>query len=254
MARRTTQQLKSKDWREKRNTTTKNIKGRSVKQDSSAYYVHKAISELSDRGFAQLEYNYTSENTPALTLLSALNINISNEGKDFSLLTIQTNQSEIDFDPSQSKKVQNEKSDPVDKFPNSNDPFYQLDSAPEIAIQQATEQRSRRQEPDLVNFASNIVELNYSMGKQHLKPFKIADCEKMQIDYMKYSYRTNMPAPSRGKGSPQNIVKYEDDFVSQVEDIAGSPNTMGSKIKRSPTPKGKGSKIKRSPKRKGKGY
>jgi len=212
MARITKQQLLNKDDIEKRSNAreVKTINGRRINQDSSFYAVEKGTQILKDAGFANFENTKISEKQCALNLLNSLNISLSSYDGDYSLLSTQTNKTEIGFDTADIRDVKNAKSDPNDKFPNVNDPFYELDAQASIRSRQHRKQLLQKQMPNLVSFTSGIVDLNAIPGTTGIKQFAVAEIEKLQVQNMKYKYRTNMPAPASGKGSPSVTSEYSE--------------------------------------------
>jgi len=229
MARITKQQLLNKDDIEKRDSArkVKTINGRRLSSDSSFYAVEKGTQILKDAGFAKFQNTEMPENDCAISLLNALDISLISRDKSFSLLNTQTDQTEIDIDTGNMREIKNSKSDPDDKFPNSNDPFYDLDQQPEILIQQKRKQLLQMNTPNLVGLMADMVNINTVPGSSRLKQFTVAAIEIAQRDNMKYNYRTNMPAPVRGKGNPSITAIYEEDTSATAGLSASDVSKVG---------------------------
>ena len=213
MARITKQQLLNKDDIEKRSNAreVKTINGRRINQDSSFYAVEKGTQILKDAGFANFENTKISEKQCALNLLNSLNISVCSHNSDYSLLPTQTNKTELEFNTTNMRDVKNTKSDPKhDKFPNVNDPFYELDDQATVRARQRRKQLLQKQMPNLVSFTSGIVDINMIPGTTGLKQFAVAEIENFQTQTVKYKHRTNMPSPASGKGNPSVTSEYSE--------------------------------------------
>lgn len=212
MPRITKQSILNKEDQDRRAKARKNkvINGRALDSDSDYYKVEKSVGLLNKAGFANFENTKISEKECALNLLNSLNISLSSYDSDYSLLSTQTNKTEIGFDTTNTRDIKNAKSDPNDKFPNVNDPFYELDAQATIQARQHRKRLLQKQMPNLVSFTSGIVDFNMRPGTTGIKQFAAAEIENFQVQNMKYKYRTNMPSPASGKGSPSVTSVYSE--------------------------------------------
>jgi len=291
-ARITKQKLMNKEFHkaQEKASKIKTINGRRLTEGEPFYQVEKGVQILEKSGFTVFQNNYASQSECALSLLACLDVSLVETDKNYSLLLTQTNETEIDMETFEIKYTKNSKSDPDDKFPNVNDPFYELDTAPPILSRQKRTQLLRAAEPNLIQFAADIVSTTTRTGITGMKQFAVAEREVSYIAQMKYKHRTNMPSQSTRRGRPTITLLYEDDeegfasrveatagdppdldFASRVEELTnGMPSSFGSKRNTewqekkndfasrveglAGDPPDLDSKIKRSPKRKGKGY
>ena len=213
MSRITKQSILNKDDQKRLASARKNrvVNGRLLNSDSDYYKVEKAVQLLKKAGFANFENTKISEKECALNLLNSLNISVCSHNSGYSLLPTQTNKTELEFNTTNMRDVKNTKSDPKhDKFPNANDPFYELDDQATVRARQRRKQLLQKQMPNLVSFTSGIVDINMIPGTTGLKQFAVAEIENFQTQTVKYKHRTNMPSPASGKGNPSVTSEYSE--------------------------------------------
>lgn len=146
---------------------TRVIGGKQYSTSSSLYKVMAISKNLSRKGLTermnpQLSVDYVSQailQTYGCSLASGV------ENKtDYSLIETQTDTEEIQneniFDSNAYSNLKNKNIEALDKFPNKDDPFYDLDDGLTQKLQQERNRTMKRSEPDLVELVAALITLN----------------------------------------------------------------------------------------------
>ena len=151
--------LKSKD--------TRVIGGKKFTSSSSAYKVIARSKNLSRKGLTpRLSPQLSIDDVSQAVLQSygcSLVYGVENK-TDYSLIETQTDTEEVQneniLDTKALAKIKNKNTKATDKFPNKDDPFYDLDDGLTQKLQQKRNRTMKRSEPDLVELAAALIALN----------------------------------------------------------------------------------------------
>jgi len=196
MTRITKKQLKDKEYRDLHSARSKmrTINNKTTVKGSNSHTIEKSSQILDYAGFITLENQQSTENNTAINLLNALGIVAHAGNKEYSLLTDSVSNSFLDDENTNLHMLnedKNKQSDPQGKFPNPNDPFYQLDSQPEISLQKNRTQIEISEQPNVIAFSANLV------ARGSFKSIEMANYIKLLNNSIDYSNKTHMPSSVR---------------------------------------------------------
>lgn len=141
--------------------------GTTLTQGSSAFKVVGQSRSLSQKGLTpRLSPQLSIDDISQAVLQSygcSLVYGVENK-TDYSLIETQTDKEEVQneniFDSSAYSNLSNQNIEATDKFPNKDDPFYDLDDGLTQKLQQKRNRTVKRSEPDLVELAASLIALN----------------------------------------------------------------------------------------------
>ena len=151
----------------KKKKREKKQNGKTLAKGSSAYKVTGQGRSLSKKGLTQRISPQLSIDAVSQAVLQAYGCSLVSgvENKtDFSLIETQTDTEEVQneniLDTKALSKIKNKNTKATDKFPNKDDPFYDLDDGLTQKLQQKRNRTMKRSEPDLVELAASLIALN----------------------------------------------------------------------------------------------
>jgi len=151
----------------KKKKREKKQNGETLTQGSAAYKVVGQSRSLAKKGVIQNINQSVSTDYVSQALLQAYGCSLASgvENKtDYSLIETQTDTEEIQneniFDSNAYSNLKNKNIEALDKFPNKDDPFYDLDDGLTQKLQQKRNRTMKGSEPDLVELAGALVTLN----------------------------------------------------------------------------------------------
>jgi len=117
---------------------TRYVEGKKVSVEGDDYQIQRGMKILADNKAIHRGDKKQPESTKYMCILGAFGCSISSEDADFSLLTDQTDQEEVESEnimPDYSK-IKNKNMKATKSFKNENDPFYTLDERRPRKMQQ----------------------------------------------------------------------------------------------------------------------
>ena len=145
-------------------------------KNETFFNIMKGTQILVDEGMATFENDEQTVNRAAISLLFSLGCVPSDQSESYSLISTQTDNeivaNEDIFNPSDyTRQKLNIKID--DKFPNSQDPIYEMDEQmPEMVVNQIRKITDLYVEPNVEMIASNFIDYNLTSMNKKLKYFK----------------------------------------------------------------------------------
>ena len=141
--------------------------GETLTQGSSAYKVIGESRSLSQKGLTPRTNPQLSIDDISQAVLQSYGCSLvyGVENKtDYSLIETQTDEEEVQneniLDAKALAKIKNKNKLATDKFPNKDDPFYDLDDGLTQKLQQKRNRTVKRSEPDLVELVASLITLN----------------------------------------------------------------------------------------------
>ena len=140
----------------------------------------KAFEFFQENGTVEPQNSTVSVNSKAAKMIESMGMSIlrkSDYSNDFSILNGMRDKGNILSNPNiidvkKLSTLEPKRVSPVDKFPDSNDPFYVLDEEPAHAVQQQNNQ-AIQDEQDFIGVASAFYEINVvNTSEKTLKQFK----------------------------------------------------------------------------------
>jgi hypothetical protein len=150
-----------------------------LKQKKASFFIGND-SKVVDNSLLEfgksLEKNKIINSSEPVEILSAIGVSIDlGLQKDFSFKQTQKNEEAVAnpniIEQKDYKKFNNEYDKPDDKFPNEDDPFYQLDDARDKNEKQITKENSTALNASLVNVADDILRINLN-NDNSIKQFR----------------------------------------------------------------------------------
>jgi hypothetical protein len=144
-----------------------------MSKDSKEYKVKNGIKQLAKRGTMTKENNEVSIEFSSEAFLFSIGCTVVKSGKEkektFSLLETCSDLEAIDneniFDTEKFKNKRNKIIPLDDKFPNLDDPIFDLDDAPALRIQKEKEKQQEQENLiDVVDIAGDVVDANLKPG------------------------------------------------------------------------------------------